>query len=51
MIVAALLCDNRAVDANTNVEFMKTFRFKIRDFTRRIKVRYRKNDRDLKNKS
>jgi hypothetical protein len=51
MIVAALLRDNRAVDANTNVEFVKTLRFRIRDFTRRIKVRYRKNDRDLKNKS
>jgi hypothetical protein len=51
MIVAALLHNSRAIDANTNIEFMKTFRFKIRDFTRRIKIRYRKNDRDLKSKS
>jgi hypothetical protein len=51
MIVVALLRNSRAVNANTNVEFMKTFRFRIRDFTRRIKVRYRKNDRDFKNKS
>jgi hypothetical protein len=51
MIVAALLRDNRAVDTNTNVEFVKTFRFRIRDFTRHIEVRYRKNNQDLKNKS
>jgi hypothetical protein len=51
MIIVALLRDNCAVDANTNVEFVKTLRFRIRDFTQRIKIRYRKNDRDLKNKS
>jgi hypothetical protein len=51
MIVAALLRDNRAVNANTNVEFVKILRFRIRDFTRRIEITYRKNDRDLKNKS
>jgi hypothetical protein len=51
MIVAALLRDNRVINANTNVEFIKTLRFRIRDFIRRIEARYRKNDRDLKNKS
>jgi hypothetical protein len=51
MIVVALLRDSRAVDANTNVEFVKTLRFRIRDFTRRIEIKYHKNDWDLKNKS
>jgi hypothetical protein len=51
MIIAALLRNNHAVDVNTNVEFVKTFRFRVRNFTRRIKVRYHKNNRDLKNKN
>jgi hypothetical protein len=49
MIVAALLHNNRAIDANTNVEFVKILRFRIRDLTHRIKVKYCKNNRDLKN--
>jgi hypothetical protein len=51
IIVVALLRDNCAVDANTNVEFMKILRFRIRDFIWRIEIKYCKNDRDLKNKS
>jgi hypothetical protein len=45
------LYNNHAVDVNTNVEFVKILRFRIRDFTRRIEIKYRKNDRDLKDKN